>query len=150
MKKQALKVLSLASFLIALAVVSAYAQIQTGHPLKMKIPFAFTVSDKTLPAGVYNVSATSSPLFLFVKSEDGRGAAIFGTFRTQAQQTPRQTKLVFRRYGDRYFLAQVWVGGNAEGRELPRSRTELEAANGNTKHLAHSAAEPEIVYVTAE
>ena len=38
------------------------------------------------------------------------------------------TKLVFHRYGDRYFLAQIWVAGNNSGSELPKSPREVEVA----------------------
>ena len=37
---------------------------------------------------------------------------------SKAQET---TKLVFHRYGDQYFLAQVWTEGNDRGSELPKS-----------------------------
>jgi hypothetical protein len=40
----------------------------------------------------------------------------------------QKTKLVFHRYGDRYFLAQVWTAGSDQGRELPKSRRETEIA----------------------
>lgn len=150
MKKQALKALSLASFLIALAVVPAYAQIRTGSPLQVKIPFAFNVGNKALPAGAYDVSATTSQGILLLKNEDGRTATIFSTFRVQARQASQETMFVFRRYGDRYFLTQVWVKDKDEGRELPRSRTEREAAKGEAKHLAQRVTEPEMVYVTAQ
>ena len=33
-------------------------------------------------------------------------------------------RLVFKRYGDKYFLAQVWSDVRAEGRQLNSSKTE--------------------------
>jgi hypothetical protein len=39
-----------------------------------------------------------------------------------------RTKLVFRKYGDQYFLAQVWTAGESDGRELPRPRLEQKLA----------------------
>ncbi len=44
---------------------------------------------------------------------------------TQAQE---KTKLVFHRYGDQYFLAQIWTEGNNRGLELPKTRREREVA----------------------
>jgi hypothetical protein len=44
-------------------------------------------------------------------------------------EAPSQTKLVFRRYGDRYFLYQIWVEGNNRGRELPMTPLEKELAS---------------------
>jgi hypothetical protein len=42
------------------------------------------------------------------------------------------TKLVFHRYGDRYFLYQIWVAGEDRGRELPTTRVEKELASNAT------------------
>src|SRR5438105_14096363 len=39
------------------------------------------------------------------------------------------TRLVFHRYGNRYFLYQIWVEGENRGRELPRTRLEKEVAS---------------------
>jgi len=41
---------------------------------------------------------------------------------------PAEGKLIFHRYGDRYFLSQMWMPGNPTGRELPPSKAELETA----------------------
>ncbi len=41
---------------------------------------------------------------------------------------PDETKLVFNRYGDLYFLAQAWIVGEIHGREFLKSRTESEVA----------------------
>ncbi len=39
-----------------------------------------------------------------------------------------ESKLVFNRYGDRYFLSQVWTEGNSQGRQLLMSDREKEIA----------------------
>jgi len=46
----------------------------------------------------------------------------------QALEASTKTKLIFHRYGDRYFLAQVWIAGNVRGREFPTSKHESEMA----------------------
>jgi len=45
-----------------------------------------------------------------------------------------KTKLVFNRYGDKYFLSQVWIAGETRRRELPKSSREKEVA----KDMAHN------------
>ena len=42
----------------------------------------------------------------------------------------KKTKLVFHRYGDQYFLAQIWTEGNNRGSELPKTEREPEVAMG--------------------
>ena len=46
----------------------------------------------------------------------------------RANQTQEETKLVFHRYGDQYFLSQIWTVGANSGRELLMPRLERELA----------------------
>ena len=39
-------------------------------------------------------------------------------------KTNEQARLVFHRYGERYFLAEVWSGSDSTGRQLMKSRQE--------------------------
>ena len=45
-----------------------------------------------------------------------------------ANEIQTQSKLVFNRYGDHYFLSQVWTAGNSRGRQLLKSGREREMA----------------------
>jgi hypothetical protein len=51
-------------------------------------------------------------------------------------------KLVFSRYGDRYFLSQVFSAGSGVGRQIPKSKLERELASSQprptTEHVALS------------
>ena len=117
-------------FLIALVamMVGQSAKAQTlAYGLRVNIPFAFTVGSKTLPAGRYSVnrvSADSESQLIQISSLDGKA----NTFRTTIPVTTTKPKvkgtLVFHRYGDQYFLFQVWPAGGTIGRTLPRSRSE--------------------------
>jgi hypothetical protein len=46
--------------------------------------------------------------------------------------------MVFRRYGDQYFLGEVWIAGTIVGRELTNSRKERQVARDFAKHGANS------------
>lgn len=148
MKKQALKVFSMLSLAVTLAAVAVYAN-PTGS-LTANIPFAFSPGDKTLPAGDYAVVPLTTPGVLRIRREDGRAAVLVLTQSVQARPGQNQTKLVFRRYGDQYFLAQIWAVGNGTGRELGQSRTERELIRDRSKHLAKNAVEPEAVSIAAQ
>ena len=65
---------------------------------------------------------------LSVQSVDSRETTMFLASETEKFEPAAQTKLVFRQYGNRYFLRQVWMGGNSEGIELPKTRREIEVA----------------------
>jgi len=58
-------------------------------------------------------------------------------------KTRAQTKalLVFHRYGDQYFLVQVWAAGATTGRQFPQSKSERDvqkqlASNGSANKVA--------------
>jgi hypothetical protein len=57
--------------------------------------------------------------------------------------------LTFRRYGNTYFLAQVWVSGSAEGREMIKSKAERDLAKGEVEAGLARDGKPEIVTITA-
>ena len=107
----------LAATLIPISSACAHAQ-----SVEFKVPFDFNVIHKVLPAGTYRVSYASENAIL-VRSQDGRFNAISLTVATGGQSTGGG-KLVFRRYGDQYFLHQVLCSNADINAELPTSRLE--------------------------
>lgn len=57
---------------------------------------------------------------------------------------PVGARLVFNRYGEEYFLSQVWTDGGQLGRELPKSKRERSLE----KVLAQHASKPERVVIS--
>ena len=57
-----------------------------------------------------------------------KSMAIIATFATQAPKYNEQGKLIFNRYGDNYFLSQVWPPG-VTGRGIAKSNREKELAS---------------------
>jgi len=109
-------------------VVSAEAQTLGTQTMRAEIPFAFTVGQKTLPAGVYSVTIlnpASDRKALQIRSADGRTSAIVQTTAVNGNlaATP---KFVFRRYGDRHFFAHVQMAGDAT--TLAAAKTSAERA----------------------
>ncbi|MBL8292997.1 MAG: hypothetical protein JNN08_14220 [Bryobacterales bacterium] len=70
------------------------------------IPFDFTVNNLTLPAGEYAVWETTQGAHA-IGNTDGNRRALSITYRVAANPE-RLAKLVFRKYGDKYFLAEAW------------------------------------------
>ena len=127
MTKQTLKTLTMLTLIVgialAAAMVSANAQV-TSTFVTANIPFDFVVGDKTLPAGNYKVSSlTSGGNTLKISSPDGKSAAIRLSDMIPERSQHRTARMVFHRYGQKYFLAQVWTGDDY-GRELRRCKTE--------------------------
>ncbi|MEP6570878.1 MAG: hypothetical protein ABJC10_13995 [Acidobacteriota bacterium] len=154
MKKEILKGLAmfalLVSLAIATAVVSANAQATAGKVVA-SVPFEFSVGYKLMPAGEYSVQETPSANGLMIRSADGKNSALRLSDATDRAKDKSQARLVFHRYGQRYFLAEVWNGVDNTGRKLTASQeergieTELQLAS--TTENAHA---PNAIYETVE
>jgi hypothetical protein len=118
-----------------LAVGMANAQLN-GTPVRADVPFGFTVGTQTFPAGQYTIRQMSDMGALGILGT-GSAVAIAQSNAVESLNAANATKLVFHRYGDRYFLYQVWVEGENRGRQLPKTPLERElASNRNPKSVA--------------
>lgn len=128
MRRQFVKGLTMLMLIIALAFVSAVAtaNAQSSGNLIAQVPFDFIVGDKTLASGEYTVrSIGNAGDAVAIKNSDVKDhSALRLTGRTGKQSNDTQARLIFHRYGDRYFLSQVWMSGDSVGRELLKSRQE--------------------------
>jgi hypothetical protein len=124
MKKQNL--IPLLAMVLMLAVGVAYAQLPSPGTVKVSIPFSFTANQVAMPAGDYTVKNSGSAGVLLISSDDASQHGLISTMSVESNSRSTQTKLIFHRYGDQYFLSQVWVRGEASGRELPKTRAEKE------------------------
>jgi hypothetical protein len=132
MQIQTWKKLIMLSVLGVLTSVSAHAQ--AGKQFTVTIPFNFYVAGKTLPAGQYHVGrSTEDSAGLVLQGTDGRTGVFVLTRGIQTSEVQQQSKLVFRRYGDQYFLGEVWISAMSNGRELPNSRKERLVKQENSK-----------------
>jgi hypothetical protein len=130
MKKKLYSTFAMLSLLFMLSLV--HAQAQSGPTLKVTIPFEFQIGSQVLPSGEYNVKRLTQNSVL-IRSEDGQTKAIAVTTTTVEagiNEKAAGEKLVFRQYGNQYFLSQVWMVRGGEGRELNRSDAERQAAKG--------------------
>lgn len=109
--------------LLALMTIPVKAQ---NRELIAEIPFNFTVCTRQLPAGKYKVlpmtSATTN--LLLVRSEDNRSAEIACTHDIRGNKQVSTGKLIFNRYGNQYFLAELWFPGEITGHEIYKSDRE--------------------------
>ena len=119
------------SFLMAgVLMLSSMAVTQVARAqdaMVVDIPFAFTAGNAMLPAGEYRVQKLDrNSAVLLVHCWDAKASALVITNAAQAKETQTESKLVFNRYGNRYFLSQVWNAGSIRGRQLPISPREKE------------------------
>jgi len=127
MKYQLLKSLSLpvVTLLVVFATSLAPANAQTRQRVYAQIPFDFVVGDKTLSAGKYSISSEMMDgSALLIRNVKAKGSAVRLTDGIQSRSDKTNTRLIFHRYGQTYFLAEVWHGGDSTGRVLHASKAE--------------------------
>ncbi len=126
-------VFAIATVAALLAVTSVQAQ---SRKVRAEVPFPFTVGTATLPGGACEVDGAAHQGLVLIRCT-GAGAGVMATtFAKQRTMPLEEGKLVFNKYGNRYFLSQIWVPGYDQGRELIRSRAEREIAKSNAAQVA--------------
>jgi len=119
-------------FAILLAASAAHAQAPV---LRAAIPFNFVVENHVLPAGNYLLAdqwLSSSSLVSF-RDLDEPITSVTGSNSCYTNETPKTSKLVFRRIGNEYFLHQIWIAGENTGREFPMSKLEVQMAKNEPR-----------------
>lgn len=147
MKNLTLRLFALITLLVTIAFASALTSVSAqtpGHIARASIPFEFNVGGKSLPAGTYTVARINSD-GTSLRVSNQQNSAIRLTQSVVASEPKNQSILVFKRYGDRYFLSQVWLAGESTGREMFKSRSEKEMA----QELAKNNQQAEIITVIA-
>jgi hypothetical protein len=121
--------------LLVLSLLSSQTVLgQNKHPYMItNVPFPFRVDDQQLPPGTYTLTLIGETSLRISGEHE---VIIFSTHRVQAAVPVTASKMLFRRYGDIYFLSELWVLGSTNGRQLNRSRTEKRMAQRAESEIA--------------
>lgn len=146
MKKQMVWLPLILMAVFGLTVVPTKAQSSYG--VRAEVPFDFIVGNKTLPAGKITVRRMSTADVgpLEISNLQSRQLAFRMGLKMASTDASNRGKLVFRRYGNRHYLAQVWIPG-FKAIEVIKSKSEK--ALENELRLAKNS-RPLIVTVFAE
>jgi hypothetical protein len=99
----------------------ATANSQSGS-LKSRVPFEFTVGTTTIPAGTYSVALSGADNnIVTIGNIHHTVAALTGARKSDRSNGP--TRLVFHRYGHRYFLREMWFSSD-RAETLPERNAE--------------------------
>ena len=112
--------------LALLAASSAFGQ----QNLRVDIPFEFHFADVVMPAGQYVVDTEARNIhnLLSFDCDACRVHAVAIPYAVGGRDVSSEGRLIFNKYGDTYFLAEVWVPGRIQGMALSKSKTERELA----------------------
>lgn len=144
MQKQILKAAAILSLVVALTITSpvAPAAADSSSSIRVNVPFDFTADHSILPAGKYTIQSAGVNFngVIRLTSDDDKATVFLLTHSAQSIQSRDETVVIFHRYGDQYFLFQVWAVGDTIGSEIPKSSLERQAEQGIDNEKGQSAA----------
>jgi hypothetical protein len=100
-----------------------HAQVST-HTSEVNVPFAFNCGSQHFGAGTYRITMTETN-FLIVSNQEQSGSLVF-----ESDSQPGGSDagyLVFRKYGNRYFLGEYHPASGQISARILRSKTERRA-----------------------
>ena len=125
--------------LLALAMSAALGMSATAFAqstqMKVAVPFEFIAGDTVLPAGNYDVESIDpwGGKALSIHNVTSNAGALLLSNSCQLAKTSDSNKLVFYRYGQRYFLAEIWTAGTNIGRKMSLDQRQRELARNQQK-----------------
>ena len=148
MKKQALSIVAVLSLVIAIAVTGL---ANLSGRITVNVPFDFNVGGKLLPAGTYYVlnDNMARGSVAVVNKTTGHSMGFF-VQPSQIKRSETGARLIFHRYGNQSFLANIWDGQSASAAQVLKSKAEREAARSAGKYLASGVAQPEVIAIAAQ
>lgn len=92
---------------------------------KLTVPFDFTVGQTQMSAGTYEISSLGHGAIVIRDTK--AAASVLSIVNTEpSRNNDSGTKLLFNRYGDKYFLSDVSRGFGGGVMHLPTSKLEKE------------------------
>lgn len=116
--------------LVATLSLTGAAKAQSSSSrIRANIPFDFIVGNTKLPGGEYLIrrANTNGDTFVLITSVRGRASIFRVTTAIFTANPNNPVRLVFHRYGDQYFLSEIWPSAGGNGRRIPESSKEREA-----------------------
>lgn len=134
MKNRIFISLSIVSTTLLWFTVALQAQMMPPKPLlTVDVPFEFVAGGMNLPAGQYDVFHVMSPDWIMLKNSDAHSTAVLLVHVSSLPGGQSNPKLVFNRYGEKYFLSQVWTEHDNEVHNCRKSGAELALAQSSQK-----------------
>jgi len=102
------------------------ANAQTAHhTMTANVPFGFELGSTHMGPGTYRIS---TPVQNVVELRNGSQVAMILAYSGESSRPSKTAKIVFDRYGDHYFLRQIWFN--------PEEKSYLESVESKTEKQA--------------
>ncbi len=119
---------SLIAVILAAAPSSLVSQVQFVESVVVNVPFAFGDGSQNFAAGRYSIAMNDQKI-LAIRGDSNSGFVM--AWLEQDSHPAETSKVVFRKYGDQYFLSEIWIAGESSHtyRMPSKQETREEAAN---------------------
>jgi hypothetical protein len=118
-------IIAKASMALSAVCLCGFALYAQTCQVSAKIPFSFHVGDAVVPAGEYRLETNGGkPILQLRNKATGHADFVSTNFGTE-NTAHRRGVLVFHRYGDAYFLSEMWDASGA-GSRVPTTKSEKE------------------------
>ena len=129
---------------LAFAPVALPAHGQSaGHSMSVNVPFGFEMGDRHFEPGTYTIT---TPAYGVVEVRNS--AKNVGLILTHGEQSSKPTttsKIVFDRYGDHYFLRQIWFNPQETSYlQCPESKSEKQTKNSELASISKKPSNVEL------
>jgi hypothetical protein len=104
--------------------------------LRANVPFAFVAGGVHLPAGEYRVYHPGNPYIVVTENREGTAQVMTYVHPSAMKPGETSTKLLFNKYGDEYFLTQVWTERDQEVHQCFKCQMEQQLISQNRKSTA--------------
>ncbi len=112
--------------LVALSGMAA-AQLIGSTRVVAQVPFEFMVANKIVPAGECVVQAiTMEGKTLMIRNAEAKVGLLSPSSQSEGEQGASHYALLFKHYGNRYFLSGIKLQGSNITYRLPESKVETE------------------------
>ncbi len=128
------------AFVFALMLYPSKAHAQVIGTLDVNIPFQFQAGESVLPPGSYTIRMVNNSdlAFMQITSKDHPStSALFRVHEKDLASAPTQSEVLFNKYGDSYFLAQVFDEGDPSGSEVVESSHEQKVSKAASETKVH-------------
>jgi hypothetical protein len=120
--------------------------------MTITVPFEFHVNNKKFEAGKYEIRQLKADMFLLRKADGDDSILISASTGAGSEKQVESEKVIFQRYGNQYFLREIYHQPQTSGRMLSESKAERRArkeAEESEDNLAQTNAKPEKVEIVA-
>jgi hypothetical protein len=127
------------ALIFALTMYPTRARAQIIGDLEVSIPFQFHAGSTKLPPGKYVIHMldNSNLTVMEISSVDGTTSALFDVESAEANSAPAKNELIFNKYGNRYFLAELFDQENPSGSKVVESRYEKRIGQATAETQEH-------------